>query len=741
MTDKRKEELVLWFKDISNDDVELVGGKNASLGEMYCELGSKGIEVPNGFAITAKAYRYFLKEANIEDKIKEVLDGLKQGDTKDLRKRGREVRRLILSAQLPSDLEETICEHYKRLGKEYEETDIDVAVRSSATAEDLPGASFAGQQDTYLNISGEGELLSACKRCMASLFNDRAINYRIDKGFDHMQVALSICVQRMARSDKACSGVTFTIDTESGFKDVVLITAAWGLGENVVQGAVNPDEFLVFKVTMNNGCKPIIQKKLGSKEMTMVYHPSKPTTKNLTTDREKRDMFCLNDDEIMQLAKWACIIEDHYSKKNGKHTPMDIEWAKDGVLDQMFVVQARPETVQSQKDITKFHTYKLLEKGKVLCKGTSVGMSVAQGKARVLKSVDQIHDFKQGEVLITEMTDPDWEPILKHAKAIITNRGGRTCHAAIISRELGIPCVVGCGCATQVVKTGQQVTVDCSSGDAGVVYDGTLKFEEEEHTIEATKGLKTKICMNLANPETAFHLRAIPSDGVGLVRMEFIIGNHIKAHPMALLCPKKVESKQERKELKQLIKPYKNGEEFFVEKLAQGIGVIAAAFFPKRVILRFSDFKTDEYAGLLGGKTFEPKEDNPMLGWRGASRYYDPDYKDGFSLECKAIKKIREEYGLWNLSVMIPFCRTVKEAELVIQEMEKNGLKREGSGEKRLQIMGMCEIPSNVILAKQFLHILDGKVLSLSLSLSLSGNLFHPHAIFPMQVTASDRMT
>lgn len=613
-----------------------------------------------------------------------------------------------MDAELPEEITRDIKDAYKKLHQMYKDEDqVDVAVRSSATAEDLPEASFAGQQESYLNITGEKQLLLHCKKCMASLFTDRAICYREWRGFDHLSVALSIAVQKMVRSDKACSGVAFSIDTETGFNKVVLVTASWGLGENIVQGSVTPDEFIVFKDTLKKGAKPIINRKLGKKEMTMVYHPTKQTI-NLPTRREEKGRFCLNDSEVLQLAQWACIIEDHYSQRNKKYTPMDIEWAKDGISEKIYIVQARPETVQSRKNPNLLKTFKLNGEGKVLAKGISVGHSIATGKARILTSVSQMSKFKKGEVLVTEMTDPDWEPILKKAKAVITEKGGRSSHAAITSREMAIACIVGCQNAMGNIKTGQTVTIDTATGDQGLVYEGEVPFETKETNVEEFKEIKTKILMNLANPDQAFSLQFIPNDGVGLARMEFIVSNHIRAHPLALIHPEKLHQ-HEKEEMAKLIAPYKDGREYFIRTLAQGVGTICAAFYPRRVILRFSDFKTNEYAGLLGGKHFEPDEENPMLGWRGASRYYDKNYRDGFALECAGVKVVREEFGLSNLDVMIPFCRTVDEAHKVIQEMEKNDLRRnEKDGNDRMRIMCMCEIPSNVILAKQFLEIFDG---------------------------------
>ena len=702
--DKSKQ-FVLWFDQLGIEDVGLVGGKNASLGEMYRNLTPKGVKVPNGFAVTAYSYQYLLEKAGVMDEIKKALAGLNTSNVQDLAERGHKVRQIIRNTEFPPELRDAIIEAYSNLCRQYGRN-TDVAVRSSATAEDLPDASFAGQQETYLNIRGEQELIEACKKCFASLFTNRAISYRVDKGFDHFKVALSIGVQKMVRSDLACSGVMFSIDTESGFKDAVLINGAWGLGENVVQGAVNPDEYYVFKPTLKHGYRPIISKEVGAKAIKMIYdmQGSKAATKNISVPEAERRKFVLNDNEILTLASWACIIEDHYSGKAGHLKPMDMEWAKDGRTGELFIVQARPETVMSQKDFTKIQEYRLKQKGDVLATGHSVGQKIGQGKAHVIKDVKDISMFRKGEVLVTEMTDPDWEPIMKIASAIVTNRGGRTCHAAIISRELGIPCVVGTTNATEKIKTAQKITVSCAEGDEGYVYNGLLKFEIKDINLKTLPELRTKIMMNLGNPEQAFELSFLPNDGIGLAREEFIINSYIKVHPKALIEFNKLKDNKLKKQIEELTCGYKDKTEFFVDKLAMGVGRLAAAFYPKKVILRFSDFKSNEYANLIGGKLYEPKESNPMIGWRGASRYYK-GYKDGFALECKAIKKVREEFGLINLEVMIPICRTVKEGEKVLKEMEKNGLKR---GENELKVNVMCEVPSNVILADEFLDIFDG---------------------------------
>ncbi len=698
---------ILWFDQLGIEDVSYVGGKNASLGEMYINLTGRGVRIPNGFAVTAYAYRYFLEKAGIKEQIRDILKDLNTGDMQNLAERGQRVRDTILRAEFPQELKSAILAAYRDLCGAYnkDRSDTDVAVRSSATAEDLPDASFAGQQETYLNIRGDFQILEACKKCIASLFTNRAISYRVDKGFDHFSIALSIGVQKMVRSDLACSGVMFSIDTESGFKDVAFVTGAYGLGENVVQGAVNPDEYYVYKPTLKQGFKPIISKKIGTKEQKMIYtHEGNKSTKNVPVSSAERNKFVLNDEEILTLARWACQIEDHYSGKAGKFKPMDMEWAKDGVTGQLFIVQARPETVMSQKNRNILETYVLKQKGKVLVEGKSVGERIGTGEANVIKNVHDIGLFKKGQVLVTEMTDPDWEPIMKIASAIVTNRGGRTCHAAIISRELGIPCVVGTIDGTEKIKTGQQITISCAEGDMGFVYEGILPFEVQKVNLEHLPKPKTKIMMNCGNPEEVFDLSFIPNDGVGLAREEFIIMSYIKAHPLALLHYHE-QTPEVKKQIDDISIGYDDKVQFFVDKLAQGVGMIAAAFYPKDVILRFSDFKTNEYANLVGGKNYEPKEDNPMIGWRGASRYYSPGYKEGFALECRAILKVRNEFGLTNLKVMVPFCRTVAEGKQVLAEMEKNGLRK---GENGLQVYVMCEIPANVILSDQFSEVFDG---------------------------------
>ncbi len=697
---------VLWFDQIGIEDVSLTGGKNASLGEMYRLLTHKGVRIPNGFAITAYAYRHLLEKAGIKDKIKDALHDLDTSDMENLQDRGHRVRQLIRSAEFPIELKKAITDAYHQLCKQYGDN-VDVAVRSSATAEDLPDASFAGQQETYLNIRGDAALLDACKNCFASLFTNRAISYRVDKGFDHFSIALSIGVQKMVRSDRACSGVMCSIDAESGFRDVVLINAAYGLGENIVQGAVNPDQYYVFKPTLKQGFQPIIEKNVGSKTIRMIYDLQgvKTTTKNVSVPQEDRRKFALTDEEILTLARWACIIEDHYSHKAGKFKPMDMEWAKDGVANELYIVQARPETVMSQKDLSVVEEYVLQERGKILVRGAAVGEKIGRGKANVIKEVKDIGKFRRGEVLVTEMTDPDWEPIMKIASAIVTNRGGRVCHAAIISRELGIPCVVGTTSGTEAIKHGQNVTVSCAEGEEGMVYEGLLKYKVEKHDLKTFPKTKTEIMMNVGNPDIAFDLSFIPNSGVGLAREEFVINSYIQVHPRALMEFSHLKDKEVKGRIEELTQGYANKTQFFVEKLAMGIGKIAAAFYPKKVILRFSDFKSNEYANLIGGHLYEPKEDNPMMGWRGASRYYKEGYRDCFALECKAIKKVREEMGLVNLHVMVPMCRTLDEGIKVLKEMEKNGVKQ---GAKGLQVYAMCEVPANVILAEDFLDLFDG---------------------------------
>ena len=701
----REKAFVLQFQEVGIIDIPLVGGKNASLGEMLQQLTPRGIGVPDGFATTAYAYRYFIEIAGLEKRLRALFADLDVEDVLNLREVGKQARSLILQTPFPDELQEAIIKAYRQLCQRYG-ADTDVAVRSSATAEDLPDASFAGQQETYLNVHGVKGVLEACHKCFASIFTDRAISYRQIKGFDHFEVALSVGVQKMVRSDLASSGVMFSIDTETGFKDAALITAAYGLGENVVQGAVNPDEYLVFKPTLQQGFKPILEKRLGSKEIKMVYDlGGSKLTKNVSVSPEERRQFALTDDEILTLTKWACEIETHYSQVRGSATPMDIEWAKDGITGELFIVQARPETVQSQRSQNLLRSYELKQKGSVLVTGRAVGEMIGQGKARTILDVHKIDQFQAGEVLVTNRTDPDWEPIMKRASAIVTNQGGRTCHAAIIAREMGIPAIVGCGNATAAIQTGQEITVSCAEGEEGRVYQGLLPFEIKEVALENLPRTRTQILMNVGNPQEAFGLSAIPNDGVGLARMEFIIANHIQAHPLALLHFDQLEDELARYKIAELTAQYENKAEFFVDRLAHGIGTIAAAFYPKPVVVRLSDFKSNEYANLLGGRQFEPQEENPMIGWRGASRYYDDRYREGFALECQAMKRVRDEMGLTNVILMVPFCRTPAEGRRVLAEMASHGLVQ---GENGLQVYVMCELPSNVTLADEFSQVFDG---------------------------------
>jgi pyruvate, water dikinase len=696
---------VKWFEEIGAKDIALVGGKNASLGEMIRNLGKKGVNIPSGFAITAEAYRYVVEKAGISPKIKDTLASLDTHDMDNLAERGETIRNLIAHSPCPKELEEEIRICYRKMEERFGKN-VDVAVRSSATAEDLPTASFAGQQTSYLNVRGEGDLLERVMDCFASLFTDRAISYRVDKGFNHLSVYLSVGVQKMIRSDLACSGVMFSIDTDSGFRDVVYITAAYGLGENVVQGIVDPDQFYVFKPTLKKGFKPIVEKKLGTKDKRLVYmrHGSGAEQKEVKVEEQRQ--FALNDDEILVLAKWACIIEEHYG------VPMDIEWAKDGANGGLFVVQARPETVHSQVDLASLRTYVLEEKGKLLLRGEPVGMKIGQGEVCVIEDSSEIHKFKDGQVLVADMTDPDWEPIMKIAGGIITNKGGRTCHAAIVSRELGVSCVISTGNGTEVLKGTKEVTIDCSGGE-GRIYEGKLKYRIDEVEVTKVPRPKTRIMMNFGIPGGAFIQSQIPNDGVGLAREEFIINSYIGIHPMALIeydKLKKAASEDEKlakviKEIDEKSAAYEDKREFFIDTLAMGIAKIAAGFYPNEVIVRFSDFKTNEYANLIGGYRYEPKESNPMIGWRGASRYYDEKFKPAFGLECQAIRKVRDEMGLTNVKVMVPFCRTPEEGRQVIKVMEEFGLKQGGNG---LEVYVMCEIPSNVILAEKFADVFDG---------------------------------
>ncbi len=676
--------LVRWFDEIGLGDVASVGGKNASLGEMCRALAPRGVPVPNGFAITTDAYRRFTGAL-----------GLKKP-----RGSGEAARRAILSAPFPKDVEEAIAAAYARLG---EGRDAAVAVRSSATAEDLPDASFAGQQESFLNVTGRAALLDACRRCFASLYTDRAISYRADQGVDEDRIALSVGVQLMVRSDLASSGVMFTLDTETGFREAVLINAAYGLGESIVQGAVNPDEFIVFKPALMAGFRPILQRTVGSKKVKIVYDAE--GTRTVPVPEADRARFAVDDEEILTLARWACVIEEHYSRKKGASCPMDIEWAKDGATGRLYILQARPETVQSRLRGDVMETCRLERRGPVLAEGHSVGGKIACGKARVIMDASRLSELRPGEVLVTDKTDPDWEPIMKLAAAVVTDRGGRTCHAAIVSRELGLPAVVGTETATESIKDGDEVTVSCAEGETGFVYAGTLPFSVERVELKGLAKPRTDIMLNAADPREAFRLSRIPCSGVGLARMEFIITDSVRIHPMALVHPERVADPGEREEIARLTSRYEDKPAYFVDTLAEGAAMLAAAFHPKDVILRLSDFKTNEYAGLLGGAAFEPREENPMIGFRGASRYYHPRYREGFALECRAVRKVRETMGLTNLKLMVPFCRTVEEGRKVLAEMARHGLER---GRNGLEVYMMCEIPSNVILASEFAKIFDG---------------------------------
>lgn len=703
---------IKFFNQLSIKDVPQVGGKNASLGEMYCKLSKKGIRVPNGFATTSKAYNYFLKSAGLRKKLQEILKNLNTHDINNLMQCGAKAREAIMDAEFPEDFKQEIISAYYKLSGQKEKKlkiencklkiDYGVAVRSSATAEDLPDASFAGQQETYLNIKGEEELLIAVQKCIASLFTNRAISYRADKGFDHFSIALSVGVQKMARADLGSSGVMFSIDTESGFSNAVLINSIYGLGENIVQGKVNPDEFYVFKPT-----KAIISRSIGKKSLRMVYNdnPKKPV-KDVKVALDNQQKQSITDEQIIKLAEWAMIIEKHYGRA------MDIEWALDGKENQLYIIQARPETIHSVKDCNVLEEYKLKSRGKIITKGQSVGSKIGAGVANRIMGIKDIEKFKPNQVLVTDMTDPDWEPIMKIASAIVTDKGGRTCHSAIVSRELGIPCVVGTNNASIKIKSGNEITVSCAEGEEGYVYENSLPFTVQKTNIKNLKKPKTKIMMNIGEPDLAFSKSFIPNDGVGLARLEFIINNYIKIHPLALINynQKSIKSKvhkvhKVKNQIEKLTVGYKDKKQFFIDKLAEGVGTIAAAFYPKDVIVRLSDFKTNEYANLIGGKIYEPIESNPMLGWRGASRYYSPKFLPAFELECAALKKARENMGLKNIKIMVPFCRTVEEGKKVLSILAKNGLKQ---GKDGLEVYVMAEIPSNIILADQFAKIFDG---------------------------------
>jgi len=692
------EVLIKKFKEIGMKDLPLVGGKNASLGEMYNELTIKGIQIPNGFATTSDAFWKFMKDNQLEKPLEDLLKDLDRKNFSNLSKIGSGARKLIMDGNLSESFREKIIEAYHYLG---DKVDLDVAVRSSATAEDLPEASFAGQHDTFLNIRGDKALLHAVKECFASLYTDRAIKYREDKGFLHNDIALSVGVQMMVRSDKACSGVGFTIEPESGFENVILLSGVWGLGENIVQGTITPDEFYVFKPTLAQGKNAILEKKLGDKTKTMIYASSNGHSSliNIETEEAKQNQFVLSDEEVITLAKWAFEIEKHYKK------PMDIEWAKDGISNSLFIIQARPETVHHPKKKNVHIEYKLKEKSEVLATGNAVGSKIAIGVARILKSPKEADKLKKGDIIITDTTSPDWDPLLKKAGGIVTNHGGRTSHAAIVARELGVPAVVGTDNGTQKIKDGEIITISCSEGKTGFVFKGELAFEENQFDLSAIKLPKTEAKFILSDPDSAFQLSFYPNNGIGLLRMEFIITHRIKIHPMALVKFDELKDASVKKTIEDLTKNYPNKEDYFIDKLSQGIAIMAAAFYPKEVIVRMSDFKTNEYSNLIGGSQFEPKEENPMLGFRGAARYYNELYREGFQLECKAIKKVRDEMGLTNVKVMIPFCRTLDEGKKVIKIMADQELVQ---GKNDLEIYMMVEIPSNVILADEFAEIFDG---------------------------------
>jgi pyruvate,water dikinase len=697
--------LVLDLSEVSADDVDLVGGKCASLGELFRELTSEGVRAVDGFTTTSYAYHRLLETDNLKQKLQKLLKDLDVEDLDELERVGKEARRLMLETPFPDELRHAIWDAHKRLGERMGVKSFSVAVRSSATAEDLPDASFAGQQDTILNVKGDRRLIQACHECFASLWTDRAISYRQARGFDHFDLALSIGVQPMVRSDLACSGVMFTLDTESGFREAVVINGAWGLGEAVVQGMATPDEWIIFKPTLKEGFRPIITRKMGVKEVKMVFADDETGTQVRDVVESQRSRFCLAGFEVLQLANWACAIEDHYSKRAGKHQPMDIEWAKDGVTGELFILQARPETVHAQKEQNYIENYILSNNhGIPLATGVAVGEKIGQGKVHVILDPNRIKDFQEGSILVTSMTDPAWEPIMKRASAIVTDRGGRTCHSAIISRELGLPCIVGSGNATEVLRSGTDATVSCAEGAVGNIYYGLIDFKVEKTVIKSDQRPKTQVMMNVGDPDLAFNASMYPNDGVGLARLEFIINNHIGIHPMALINYPNLKKDADVKTIARMIGE-EDPKEYFVRRLAEGIAKIGAAFYPKPVIVRMSDFKSNEYARLIGGGEYEPDEENPMLGFRGASRYYDDRYKAGFRLECLAMQRVREDMGLTNVKAMIPFVRTVEEGEKVIKLMAEFGLTQ---GENDLEIYAMCELPANVVFADEFLKVFDG---------------------------------
>jgi pyruvate,water dikinase len=713
MNNNSQKTFTLPLSAVGMNDIEQVGGKNASLGEMLQHLDELGIKIPDGFVVTANAYWHFLEYNNLVPQIHEALDKLDYNNIEQLRRAGLKVRQLIKNSRFPKELSEEIIHRYYALSAQYGQEITDVAVRSSATAEDLPDASFAGQQETYLNVRGPASLMDAVRNCFASLFTDRAISYRHNFGFDHFKIGLSVCVQKMVRSDLGISGVAFSLDTESGFRDAVVINATYGLGELLVQGAVSPDEYIVFKPTLAQGYKAIIEKKMGMKDKMMVYGDNaEERVRVIPTEKSFQNRFALNDETILKLSRWVVNIEDYYSRRNGRWTPMDVEWAVDGMSKELFILQARPETIHSQKDHDIITGYRITDPqadSKRILQGIAVGDKVASGRVNILYSLDKRvlegHEFREGDVLVTDMTDPDWEPIMKKASAIITNKGGRTCHAAIVARELGVPAIVGCGNATELLEDGQEITVSCAEGEIGYIYDGFIQYEKDEFRLSELPSTRTDIMLNVASPELAFQFSFLPHKGVGLAREEFIINNYIQVHPLALLRHKEIHDPELSKAIASRIRGYADEREFFICKLAFGIAKIAAAFYPYKVIVRFSDFKSNEYANLLGGHHFEPHEENPMIGWRGASRYYSAEYKEAFGLECTAIRRVRNEMGLTNVVVMIPFCRTVEELHKVTDTMAEFGLRR---GENGLELYLMAELPSNILLAEEFAQHIDG---------------------------------
>lgn len=701
----KKQKNILWFKELSVKDVPLVGGKNASLGEMFSQLTKKGVSVPDGFALTSKAYWYYLKENKINKKLEKIFKNFNPDSLVSLKKTGKAARELVFKVDFPEDLKQEILESYKELSKKYNQKYTDVAIRSSATAEDLPSASFAGQHETYLNVSNPDDLLKNVKKCIASLFTDRAIAYREEKGFNHLKIALSVGVQKMVRSDLSSAGIMFTLDTETGFKDVILINSIFGVGELIVQGKITPDQYYVFKSTLGKKkFKPIISKSLGRKKKKYIYG-KKGGLKEVGVSEKKELEFSITDKEVLTLAKWAKIIEDHYSKTRGKWTPQDIEWAKDGKTGKLFIVQARPETVHASKSANIYKEYKMKTNKKAVVEGIAIGDKISQGKVKIISNISKISKFEKGAVLVTKMTDPDWVPVMRIASAIVTDEGGKTCHSAIVARELGVPCIVGSGNATKILKNDQMVTIDCSQGLSGKVFLGKIPFTTKKYNLKKIPKIKTKILMNIGTPEIAFKSSFLPNSGVGLAREEFIIAETIKIHPLALYHFDKIKDKKVKREIEELTAGYKDKKQYFIDKLTEGVAQIGAAFYPKPVIVRLSDFKSKEYKGLIGGEIFEKEEANPMIGFRGAARYLDKKFQPAFKMECQAIKRVREEFGLENVRTMIPFCRTVQEGTEVIKIMKKFGLEK---GKNGLKVIVMCEVPSNVILAEDFLRVFDG---------------------------------